>query len=117
MNEYNDHEIREVEKRLLYIIFPLMLLLFFKMWYGLRWMRLKFARNALSTFYIVSFSFYFAFFFQMVMILMTGWKTFSVNVKVWLFLGLNSAVVNWVFLHMQIKFIDRIHYQKNEKLR
>ena len=52
-----------VESRLLTVIFPIFMLLFGKMWVGVRWIRLKYSRNSLSTFYVVSFAFYFAMFF------------------------------------------------------
>lgn len=47
-----------MEWHLLELLFPLFLLLFAKMWVGVRWIRLKFTRNALSTFYVVSMAFY-----------------------------------------------------------
>ena len=34
----------------------------------------------------------------------------------WGILGLNVAVVNWVFLTMQMSYVDRMHYKKNERM-
>ena len=58
--EATEAEKHLVERHLLYLILPLLIMLIAKTYFGIRWIKLRFTRNALSTFYVVSMAFYFA---------------------------------------------------------
>ena len=82
-----------------------------KTYFGVRWIRSKFTRNALSTFYVVSMAFYWALVVQQIMILMTGWRVFSTGFKVECIALSNACIINWVFLSMYMNYVDRMHFQ------
>ena len=95
---------------MLELIFPLLILVIAKMRYGIRWIRSKFTRNSLSTFYVVSWAFYGALTVQLIMLIMTGWRIFSTFAKVVCGLTMNASIISWVFLTMHMKFVDRMHF-------
>ena len=109
--EATEDEKHLVERHLLYLILPLLIMLIAKTYFGVRWIRLKFTRNALSTFYVVSMAFYFALVVQQIMILTTGWEVFSTIYKVECIAMMNGCIINWVFLHMHMNYVDRMHFR------
>jgi len=103
----------QIETYIVLLLFPHFCVLFYKTYYGIRWMRLNFKRSAFQSYYLTSLSFYISFTVQEIIIIVYSWKLFRPYIN-WLeFYTICVFLILSVLLRMNMTFLDRQNFAIN----
>ena len=86
----------------MFISLPLALCLAVKIYYGIRWMRLK-TLPTLCTFYLNSWTFYTAYVVTESLILVTAWRAFTTEYIAVVVASIVISFASWFFLYYYVK--------------
>ena len=93
---------RQIVKHYVWITCPVLFVLFIKIWYGIRWFRLK-TLPSLCTFYLNSWVFYTIYVITETLILITAWRVFTWNYIEYIICQIAICFATWFFLYFHVK--------------
>ena len=102
-----------IETFFLIITFPLAVMLVYKTYYGLRWVKLKFTRPALQSYFQISWAFYTAFFIQTFYIMIFTWPIFSNTNRALLTMQIACCPPFFILMQLHMIYEDKKSLQMN----
>lgn len=95
------------------LLLPNFIVLFFKTYYGIRWIRLDYKRSAYQTYYMTSQSFYSSFVVQDSMIIWFSWSVFNLEIRYLQIWTVCCCFIVCFFMRMNMKFLDQQNFAIN----
>ena len=110
---HTDNEMKSIEDNYVLLMFPIVIFLFVKTGYGIRWIYKGFTRTALQTFFLCSWSFYTSYAIQVSYILMMSWDTFNNDFRGLSMTSIIMCFPLFVLLNLYMRHMDRQNFAMN----
>ena len=101
-----EQQLRIIDKNFSWILAPIFIVLFAKVYFGLRAIYKRFKKPAFMTYYVVSWTFYGSGITQFTIILAVSWHILKEWVTIVAILILLAFIPAWLFMNIHMKLIN-----------
>ena len=102
-----------VENNYVRLMIPVIVVLYYKTYKGLLWIRRRFTRAAMQTYYMMSIAFYASYFAQGTFLMLFTWNVYRWNFKSLLMFNLCVIPPLWIIVVLNMRFLDRQAFALN----
>ena len=99
------------------VTLPLAFCLIVKIYFGLRWLKMKRTLPVLISYYLISWTFYTSFVLTETLILIVGWYTFTISYIAIVISLMICALISWLVLYFHVRYADQLNRTMNENRR